>query len=127
MFLSLFRALSSHVLPRLFPEVVVLLAKLLVEPVVDERVAKVVDEGQVHPLVVQSEDEDQVEADVCEKETDCDCGKHLHDQHVLRLVVLNRCSRICRTSGWSSSTEYCKFNMIVHVHVRHVPVHAKIK
>ena len=39
-------------LPNSSPEVVVLFEKLFVEPVVDDRVAEVVDVGQVDPLIV---------------------------------------------------------------------------
>ena len=86
-------------IPNTFPKCIVLLAKLFVEPVVDDRVAEVVYEGQVHPLVVQIEGEYQVEACIGEKEAQCDSREHLHDQNMLRPLLLDRCTSFCRVSS----------------------------
>ena len=63
--------------------------KLLVEPVVDDWVAEVVDVAQIHPFVVETEDVNQSYSRKRQDETNCDDAEHLHDENVLRSRLLN--------------------------------------
>ena len=85
---SLLATGSSDFLARLTPEVVVLFSKLLIEPVVDGRVADVVDEDEVVPAVVESQCENEVHGDERQHEADGHRKEHLDDQQVSRPLPL---------------------------------------
>ena len=91
--------------PNAFPEVVVCFVKLPVEPVVDDRVAEVVGEIQVHPSTIQTELKDQVQADVGEKVADGDSCEHLDDTRVFSSLSLDSWlfERITRASAGCAS------------------------
>ena len=91
---------TNDFLPNTFPEVVVLLAKLPVEPVVDDWVAEVVGEDEVHPVVAPMKDEDRTQGCVRDEEADGDGERHLDDENVFRAV------RIPATTARRSVTNY---------------------
>ena len=69
------------------PKSVVLLSEFFVEPIVDERVAEVVDEEKVAKLRVQLQDEDHKDGEVGDDETKHDCKKHLDRHNMLRFLL----------------------------------------
>ena len=54
------------------PKSVVLISEFFVEPIIDERVAEVVDEEKIAKLFIQLEDVDNDDAQVRSDEAECD-------------------------------------------------------
>ena len=90
------------------PDVVVLFAKFLVEPVVDDWVADVVEEYEIREFVADVDNERHGNTNDRNEEADGDSEGHLDHQNML--VWFSCTSRCCCSAfGWSTKRRWTIF------------------